>query len=218
MYIYKITNLINGKAYVGQTIHTPELRFKKHASPTGSSRAIQAAIAKYGSHNFVLETIDTATSLAELNDRESFYILALETMAPNGYNLKTGGANGHLSKETRLKISRANKGQVPWCKGKKIGPHSTSTRLKISQNRTGIKGVFTVESEHRRQAALAKAHQLRRRPVRAQSICGNISIVFVSQAEAVDCGFTQSEVSKCCRSTFKNYKHAGFYWRYDDYL
>ena len=89
MIIYKITNLINGKIYIGQTKFTVEKRFKEHAkadSPLGH------AIRKYGKKNFKAEVIETCQTFTELNEREIFWIKEFNCKVPNGYNIADGGA------------------------------------------------------------------------------------------------------------------------------
>lgn len=109
MYIYKITNLINDKAYVGQTFRPdPSIRWLEHKSHKES--LIGKAIKKYGEEAFSFEIIDTCESIEELNRKEIEYINKLNTMKPNGYNLFEGGWNRKLSIEARRKISWARKG------------------------------------------------------------------------------------------------------------
>ena len=89
MIIYKITNLVNGKIYVGQTKFSVEKRFKEHAkanSPLGH------AIRKYGKENFKAEVIEICQTFTELNEREIFWIAKLNCKVPNGYNIADGGA------------------------------------------------------------------------------------------------------------------------------
>lgn len=101
MIIYKITNIINGKMYVGQTIHSLEKRFKDHCKKS-KCRGIHSAIIKYGPSNFKVEVIETVDCLEKLNDREVFWIKELNTISPNGYNLCSGGNNGRIiAEETR---------------------------------------------------------------------------------------------------------------------
>ncbi len=89
MIIYKITNLINGKIYVGQTKFSVEKRFKEHAK---SDSLIGRAIRKYGEENFKAEVIETCQTFIELNEREIFWIAKLNCKVPNGYNIADGGA------------------------------------------------------------------------------------------------------------------------------
>jgi hypothetical protein len=107
MVIYKITNNINGKVYIGQTVTTVQNRWRQHI--TQSSRknrsALHSAIEKYGKENFALESIDSAISIEELNFKEEFWITQLNSVVPNGYNLRPGGNNKRHHIETKRKLS-----------------------------------------------------------------------------------------------------------------
>lgn len=111
MIIYKITNLINSKAYIGQTIYELEQRWVQHNSKSSGCRAIANALRKYGKENFTIEIVTICYSLEELNAQEEKYIKEFNTLAPNGYNLTTGGESRILTEESRKKISIANKGR-----------------------------------------------------------------------------------------------------------
>lgn len=103
MIIYKITNNINGKVYIGQTIYTLAKRWAGHCSSHSNCRALKAAIDKYGKENFIIEEIGGANSFSELNYQEWFLIHQYNCVAPNGYNLKEGGGNGRYSEESKAK-------------------------------------------------------------------------------------------------------------------
>lgn len=92
MYIYKITNTINGKCYIGQTRKSVEERFKEHMNDAKAGRGfyLQHAINKYGPENFKVEVLAEAGSLDELNRLEEFYIRKFDTVS-TGYNLSYGG-------------------------------------------------------------------------------------------------------------------------------
>ena len=75
-YIYKVTNKINGKIYIGQTIQSVKDRWYRHCGKSGISKAelnthFKRAILKYGKENFIIETIEMCDS-TELNDKEKF--------------------------------------------------------------------------------------------------------------------------------------------------
>lgn len=77
--IYKATNNINGKIYIGQTIHSLEYRKKQHENSINTKhsqkRAFVKAIKKYGKENFSWEIIDdSAKTLEELDLLEIYYI------------------------------------------------------------------------------------------------------------------------------------------------
>ena len=108
MIIYKITNKINGKRYIGQTKFTIENRFKKHVYDAfgrdNRQQAIHAALRKYSVENFEIAIISHCNSIEEMNRREIYYIKLFNTLAPNGYNLSLGGNNSPrtLSQDGRV--------------------------------------------------------------------------------------------------------------------
>lgn len=90
--IYKITNLINGKIYVGQS-KDPVRRWKEHKwdafnSNCKENSAIHEAFLKYGLENFEFTIIGW---FENYNEMEKYYIKELDTLSPNGYNLTEGG-------------------------------------------------------------------------------------------------------------------------------
>lgn len=110
MFIYKVTNKINGKVYIGQTVKSVLNRWKSHLSDSKRRDFVfYRAIRKYGSDNFKIEEIDGANSISELNYKEYLYIYKFNTLAPNGYNSTTGGKNFKMTQEIKDKISKANK-------------------------------------------------------------------------------------------------------------
>ena len=96
-YIYKVTNKVNGKVYIGQTIQTIKNRWYEHCRTKNISKAeknmkIKRAILKYGKENFTVETLEECDS-ALLNDRERYYISYFDSYK-NGYNSTEGGQDG----------------------------------------------------------------------------------------------------------------------------
>jgi group I intron endonuclease len=82
--IYKITNTVNSKAYVGYSSNVSK-RWEDHKNGYGS-KLLYDAIQKHGLDNFTFEVIAKDTV-----DNEDKYIQEHNTMAPNGYNLVEGG-------------------------------------------------------------------------------------------------------------------------------
>lgn len=94
--IYKITNLINGKSYIGQSINI-EQRWKAHRSRPFNPNSKQynssfyRAVRKYGLEHFSFEVLEECNE-KELDSKEETYIALFHTTDPNyGYNLTTGG-------------------------------------------------------------------------------------------------------------------------------
>jgi group I intron endonuclease len=89
MIIYKITNLVNGKIYIGQTTSSnPETRIKAHFKKQKSKDLVYQASKKYGKHNLKSEVIYTCFDLEELNRAERMFIQEFKSLQPNGYNIK----------------------------------------------------------------------------------------------------------------------------------
>lgn len=110
MEVYKITNLINNKIYVGLTTRTKEKRFKEHLKNYKYiDFAIYRAFRKYGIENFKLDLIEKCENIEELIVRESFWIRTLESMNPaKGYNMINQESNIKLfSEELKNKISKS---------------------------------------------------------------------------------------------------------------
>ena len=86
--IYKITNHVNGKIYIGRSIDI-DFRWKQHLREK-KSRAIDNAIRKYGKENFTIEVLEEC-SIAELNEREIYWIAYYDTYLGDCYNCTPGG-------------------------------------------------------------------------------------------------------------------------------
>ncbi len=183
MFVYKVTNSVNGKVYIGKWAGlSVESRWRKHlrAAMQGSPYRFHCAIRKYGFNAFVLEIIANAASHEELNQLEIFWITKLRANDPNfGYNMTIGGDGVSMkrSMETRQKIREARIGQkhpVDVCeqireslKGKTLSQEhkrniGLSLRGKKCPNRASFKGrrhsIVTkrLMSERQKQRLLAK--------------------------------------------------------------
>jgi len=113
MIIYKAENKVNGKIYVGETLHKLETRIHDHFR-MGGSPVFYNALKKYGIQNFSILVIDTAKSIKELNEKEKYWIKFYNCKVPNGYNLTDGGdgITGYIhTPEARKKISEKLKGR-----------------------------------------------------------------------------------------------------------
>lgn len=104
--IYIITNSINDKVYIGQTIQTLENRFKEHCrkgwSKAESNMHIKRAILKYGKENFKIKELEICNS-ALLNEREIYYIKLYDSYN-KGYNNTLGGNQFNI--ELKLKENK----------------------------------------------------------------------------------------------------------------
>lgn len=117
--VYIHTNIINSKKYVGMTCNIKS-RFGKdgggYLHKNKERKFIQPAFAnainKYGWENFSHEIIFSNLLKEEADALESELIKKYDTQNPDrGYNIKDGGSNGHLSEETKKKLSLAMTGR-----------------------------------------------------------------------------------------------------------
>lgn len=125
-YIYKTTNNINGKVYIGQKKSSTYLQEKY----LGSGKLIKKAINKYGRDNFSNELLCWCISQNELNLYEKYYInLYNSTNKSIGYNIADGAQGGNLGDRVNAKISKSLMGHIT----------SIETRNKIRKSNTGKK-------------------------------------------------------------------------------
>ena len=110
MFVYKITNLVNGKIYIGITEKTVEERFKEHlrfARRGDKDYPLYRAIRKYGEENFSVEIVDdTAKTRDELRKLEVYYIsLYGANVCGKGYNQSPGGETNGGEDNPRSKLT-----------------------------------------------------------------------------------------------------------------
>lgn len=142
-YIYKITNNINGKIYIGQTVQTLKARWAKHRWHVkhNTNRHLYDSMRYYGIENFSMEVLEETTK-EELNDKEIWWIAKFEsTNRDIGYNLTEGGMSGTRTPELIERIAAKRRG-IPLTpehkaaigKGNKgiVKPVSDSTKIKIA--------------------------------------------------------------------------------------
>ena len=167
--IYCITNKINGKRYIGQSINIQN-RWRQEKRLNGVNKHLKSAFEKYGLENFSFEILEECQE-KELNAKEADYIKKFNsTNREMGYNQTTGGEHFKIinrtpmSEETKRKISESKKGQKfsethknnlskSWNKKNHVSPEiskkiseslkghktSISTRRKISESNKGKK-------------------------------------------------------------------------------
>lgn len=88
--IYKFTNKINGKVYIGQSVNI-ERRYYDHLKRDDSKNYFHRAIKKYGKDNFLFEILEEYSE-ENLNDREKYYIAKYNNNNRKlGYNSTSGG-------------------------------------------------------------------------------------------------------------------------------
>lgn len=167
MIIYKITNKINGKVYIGQTTDSLSRRKSEHiqAATSGSKSKLYSAMRKYGVENFEFEQIDTANTKDELNYKEIKYIVEYDSVR-TGYNMYYGGANNCMfdedvkshhrqvmqTDEVKKKISDSMK------QYRKEHPWTDEQRHKFAESKYGNKNFAGHKLTESHKEALKKSH------------------------------------------------------------
>ena len=138
--IYKITNNLNGKSYVGQSVNCMS-RWSYHKTPSKNVAPIDQAINEYGAENFTFK-VEKECLPEELDFYEREIIKKYNTMWPSGYNRLTGGRGGFdVCKDTRRKIGEQGKGEK---NGFYDHKHTEEVRKKLSasaKNRLKLKWI-----------------------------------------------------------------------------
>ena len=201
-YVYKITNTVNNKSYIGISIHEPEKgRIKDHLSGKGN-RIIANAVEKYGKDAFTFDTLEENVFDEFLPDLEVAYISNHNTLVPNGYNLDTGGGGtGSPSDDARQKMSEAKKGKKLSTehrrkiseinKGKKL---SAETRQKLSEGKKGENNHF-YGKKHSEEHCLKISEALKGRNFSTEH-CRNISEQKKGKTPSAE---TRQKISKTLR-------------------
>ena len=144
MIIYKITNIVNNKVYVGQTVKSVSIRRSEHVSEAirrNGDGLLGKAIRKYGKEKFLIEPIDSASSKEELDRKEQEWIVKLNSHVSNGgYNLAIGGSSRAGWKEdpskTAIRIAKRYKAVI--C----LETREVFQSIKEAANKIGVSAGF----------------------------------------------------------------------------
>ena len=170
--IYKITNLIDGKFYIGRSSNLKS-RKSKHKTKI-SNTIISRAIQKYGHDNFIFEVLEYC-DIEYLISKEQYYLDLLIPFGNNGYNILKDSRNGGWfgsthSDVTKRKMSDKKRGCIPWNKND-VQKCNIETRKLMSKNRIGEGNPFygkshSVESKNKISTkATGRDHSYEYKPV-----------------------------------------------------
>jgi group I intron endonuclease len=199
MQIYKVTNKINGKIYIGQTS-------KNDPNYLGSGPVIMKAVKKYGRDSFIREVIEFCDSKELLNEREIFWIKFYNSTDRNtGYNISTGGNGGNLGDLVNEKISRQSydhmrgnalrKGKDPINKGV---PMSEEQKDKLRKPKS---------ENHKKNLSVAAMNRTKKK-----IICINNGLIYTMKDAANEFGLTIPNI--VCVLKGRAEKTKGYSFRY----
>lgn len=209
-YIYKITNIITNKCYIGQTKGDLYKRWKQHLKINSNCLYLKNAINKHGVKNFKFELVCICFD-NDLDKYEIDYMNFNNSLVPNGYNLRNGGNNGKMHQLTKDKIRQSlndyyanNESKArgrPGCK------HSEETKRKISKSLTGRKYPVTEKTKAQAARQMRKVIQL--------DLDNNILNEYESCSQAAkENNVTIAGISMVCNN--KRIQIKGFKYKYAD--
>lgn len=205
--VYKITNTINGKIYIGYTMCSFANRMGHHKHDDYKYNTLLGKdIKKYGWDKFKPEIIAEEDSKEKLLELERYYIKFFNSKSPNGYNMTPGG-------EKLFGADNPFWGRT----------HSDETRKllsEINKKKVGEKNPFY--GKHHSEETKQRLRECNSRPVLAIDKDGNVVKRFSSQVEAGEwcrenklsnIKFINSEIARRCKDGKMEY---GYFWRYED--
>ena len=169
--VYKITNNINGKVYIGQTTENLEKRWKRHCGyQLNNGTYLHNAMKKYGVENFYIEEIDEANNQNELNELEYFYINKYQD---NCYNInfecnKCGGDTlSHNNNLDNIRQKLSN--------GKMLENNPNSTKIKM------IDIINNTEENFNSMKECQEKYNISRHDIISKRCCGVIKKPYLNQ-------------------------------------
>lgn len=204
MVIYKATNLLNGKVYVGQTVRTLDERMREHLRH--NETAFSKALKKYGIENFEINVIDKADTVEELNEKEIFWIKFFKAFGENGYNMCEGGGNTtgyHHTEKSKEKMSIVKKtmytGEGNPFYNKK---HTAVSKAKMSNSRKGR----IITPEWRKNIAEGAIHKRKVKNIETGEVFNSI------KEAAEKYNILPTHITRVCKG--KRAKTGGYHWEY----
>lgn len=206
--VYKITNIVNGKIYIGSTECFGDRWYQHFEYPHLSGcRKLKNAVLKYGKDNFIVEILEELLPQKDLlTEREQFYLDILTPFGNIGYNIRVTAASNlgiKHSDETKQAWSDAKRGAGNPMYGRTQSPE---TKAKISKALTGM----TRTEEQKRRCGQHLAI-----PVIAFHRDGSVYKQFKSMADAIaDVQGDYTALWKCLTKQKNFNTHKGYRWEY----
>lgn len=204
-FIYKITNLIDNKVYIGLTTRTVEARWKEHCRH--GSQQIDDAIQIYGIENFQIETLEECDE-SILDDREKYWIDYYNSFK-NGYNNTYGGRGNNF-----IMTDKSDIVLQLWRDGLTINKIVEKTSLNVETVR-GYLNKNGITKEQIRERANYYIGLSKSRPVLQYDLDGNFIKEWNTAVEAANTlNLNSKYITSTCRGHQKTY--SGMKWKYKD--
>lgn len=208
MYVYKITNKIDEKCYIGIT-EEPVERYKQHIRESkmarSKNRKLYQAIEEFGIENFKFEIIEQTND----DTREEYWITFFDSKQ-NGYNHTENGKANRICSNVQLKTT--------------IDEEDKKTIIEMYKNGHSCRKIRNVTNiSERKIQSMVKS--LKRNPNSSKlktkrvvlkiDMSGNVVDKYCSVREAIrQCGYGKNGILKVLAGTRKT--AGGYYWKYGD--
>jgi len=224
MEVYKITNLVNNKAYIGITRTTFWKRYNCRPDwwNVTLNLGLINGVKKYGSDMFKVEIIDYGIDIWDLNNLEKYYIKLYNTLSPNGYNFTTGGESDYIvSEETKKRASEIRKGRPGT--GKNIKGHKKSKecidKIRKTKKIKYIAGTLKpwnkgIKTGRPTDLAILNSATAHKKPVKCMDLNGNILKIYSGMVDTKLDGFDPTRVCLCCKYPDKHKIYKNLKWAY----
>ena len=203
-YIYKITNKINLKIYIGQISNSIQTRFSQHiydsnhSNCSGYNYLLHKAIRKYGKDNFILEEIEKVDDNF-LQEREIYWIKHFNCCIPNGYNMTQGGEGCPIYNRNEI------------CQKWDNGLSTKEIKKQYGMCDTTLKNILKNYSAYSKEEDLHRQGLIKR--VYQYNSNGTLITIHNSINEAAESVHVdRSIISRCCSGEKKSSK--GFIWSF----
>jgi hypothetical protein len=221
--IYKHTNKLNGKSYIGQTSQKATLRWR-NGTGYKESPIFYAAIQKYGFANFTHEILEENLATKELaNQREQYWIAYYHTWIYdpdcNGYNSTQGGSCNNTTALQKKVFQLDIDGNIlaDFKSVSAAAIHFNVSPDRITRCCNKQKGYQTAGGYYwsfaDNYAKVTSIQQLRRRRVVRLDSSGNEVIFNTVSEAAASIGVNRSLISRACK---KHTQYHNYFWRYND--
>lgn len=211
--IYKITNLLNNKVYIGQTKNSLSRRFREHCNEKSCCIKLKNSIQKYGKANFIIEQIDTATNKADINIKEEYYISFFNSTNDKfGYNIKKGGhdATNLTKKVICLETKEIFESASELARKFNVPPDTIARVCRGERPRFRNKHYVYLDENNN---PITNIINFTARTNNKKVKCVELNKIYNSTKEASDeLGFSRNAVSLCCRG-YSN-TCGGYHWEY----
>ena len=208
-YIYKITNLINQKCYIGETTQTITKRWQQHLYQSqnqghGYNYHLHCAIRKYGESNFIIEEIEYCNDEVRFA-REHYYIMYYNSLEPNGYNILAAG-QGSIKVPIEAILELWENGLSVKDIGLQLGIGRQYVANHLKANGIAQSDIMARQGQQTKQRCS--------KPVIQYTVDGIFIKEWPSATSVKENGYSQTMVSSVCRQ--EQITAHGYIWKYKD--